>query len=59
MEHCIVCALKQGWNKTLQGCGPLGAEFDTPALDSQLHVGASSLQFTSLIFYKVQVRGLG
>ncbi len=27
--------------------------------DSQLHVGASSLQFTSLIFYRVQVRGLG
>ncbi len=27
-------------------------------LDSQLHVGASSLQFTSLIFYRVQVRGL-
>ncbi len=27
-------------------------------LDSQLHVGASSLQLTSLIFYMVQVRGL-
>ncbi len=27
-------------------------------LDSQLHDGASSLQFTSLIFYRVQVRGL-
>ncbi len=27
-------------------------------LDSQLHVSASSLQFTSLIFYRVQVRGL-
>ncbi len=27
--------------------------------DSQLHVGAASLQFTSLIFYRVQVRGLG
>ncbi len=27
-------------------------------LDSQLHVGASSLQFTSLIFNRVQVRGL-
>ncbi len=26
--------------------------------DSQLHVGASSLQFTSLIFYRVQVREL-
>ncbi len=26
--------------------------------DSQLHDGASSLQFTSLIFYRVQVRGL-
>ncbi len=26
---------------------------------SQLHVGASSLQFTPLIFYRVQVRGLG
>ncbi len=25
--------------------------------DSQLHVGASPLQFTSLIFYRVQVRG--
>ncbi len=25
---------------------------------SRLHVGASSLQFTSLIFYRVQVRGL-
>ncbi len=25
--------------------------------DSQLHVSASSLQFTSLIFYRVQVRG--
>ncbi len=25
--------------------------------DSQLHDGASSLQFTSLIFYRVQVRG--
>ncbi len=27
--------------------------------DSQLHVSTSSLQFTSLIFYRVQVRGLG
>ncbi len=27
--------------------------------DSQLHDGASSLQFTSLIFYRVQVRGQG
>ncbi len=27
--------------------------------DSQLHVGASSLQFTPIIFYRVQVRGLG
>ncbi len=27
-------------------------------LDSQLHVGASSLQFTPLIFYRVQVKGL-
>ncbi len=27
--------------------------------DSQLHVGASSLQFTSLIFCRVQVRGQG
>ncbi len=26
--------------------------------DSQIHDGASSLQFTSLIFYRVQVRGL-
>ncbi len=26
--------------------------------DFQLHDGASSLQFTSLIFYRVQVRGL-
>ncbi len=26
--------------------------------DSQLHDGASSLQFTSLVFYRVQVRGL-
>ncbi len=26
--------------------------------DSQLHDGASSLQFTSRIFYRVQVRGL-
>ncbi len=26
--------------------------------DSQLHAGASPLQFTSLIFYRVQVRGL-
>ncbi len=26
--------------------------------DSQLHVGASSLQFNPLIFYRVQVRGL-
>ncbi len=26
--------------------------------DSQLHVRTSSLQFTSLIFYRVQVRGL-
>ncbi len=26
--------------------------------DSQLHDGASSLQFTSLMFYRVQVRGL-
>ncbi len=28
------------------------------SLDSPLHVGASSLQFTSLIFYRLQVRGL-
>ncbi len=27
--------------------------------DSQLHVGAAFLQFTPLIFYRVQVRGLG
>ncbi len=27
-------------------------------LDSQLHDGAASLQFTSLMFYRVQVRGL-
>ncbi len=26
--------------------------------DSQIHVSTSSLQFTSLIFYRVQVRGL-
>jgi len=26
--------------------------------DSQLHDGAASLQFTSLMFYRVQVRGL-
>ncbi len=28
-------------------------------LTPQLHVGASSLQFTSLIFCRVQIRGLG
>jgi len=27
--------------------------------DSQIYVGASSLQFSPLIFYRVQVRGLG
>ncbi len=27
--------------------------------DSQLHVSTSSLQFTSLIFWRVQVRGQG
>ncbi len=27
-------------------------------LDSQLHDGGASLQFTSLIFYRLQVRGL-
>ncbi len=27
----MVCVLEQGWNKTLQGCGPPGTEFDTPA----------------------------
>ncbi len=26
--------------------------------DSQIHDGASSLQFTSLVFYRVQIRGL-
>jgi len=31
----------------------------TDPSDFQLHVGASSLQFTPLIFYRVQVRGLG
>ncbi len=30
----MVCVLEQGWNKTLQGCGPSGTEFDTPALRS-------------------------
>ncbi len=29
----MVCVLEQGWNKTLQGCGPPGIEFDTPDLD--------------------------
>ncbi len=28
-------------------------------LDTQLHVSTSSLQFTSLIFFRVQVRGQG
>ncbi len=28
----MVCVLEQGWNKTLQGCGPPGTEFDTPGL---------------------------
>ncbi len=32
----MVCVLEQGWNKTLQGCGPPGTEFDTPALHSVL-----------------------
>ncbi len=29
----MLCVLEQGWNKTLQGCGPPGTEFDTPDLD--------------------------
>ncbi len=29
----MVCVLEQGWNKTLQGCGPPGTEFDTPAVE--------------------------
>ncbi len=28
-----VCVLEQSWNKTLQGCGPPGTEFDTPAIE--------------------------
>ncbi len=28
----MVCVLEQGWNKTLQGCGPPGTEFDTTGL---------------------------
>ncbi len=31
----MVCELEQGWNKTLQGCGPPGTEFDTPDLESE------------------------
>ncbi len=31
----MVCVLEQGWNKTLQGCGPPGIEFDTPDLHPQ------------------------
>ncbi len=29
----MVCVLEQGWNKTLQVCGPPGTEFDTPVLE--------------------------
>ncbi len=30
----MVCVLDQGWNKTLQGCGPPGTEFKTPGLNN-------------------------
>ncbi len=32
----MLCVLEQGWNKTLQGCGPLGTEFNTPGLGGHL-----------------------
>ncbi len=35
----------------------LSSRITPDPLDSQLHDGASSLQFTSLMFYRVQVRG--
>ncbi len=51
----MVCVLEQGWNKTLQGCGPPGTEFDTPGLES-CHVlsvasrsSRSVLQYPSLV----------
>ncbi len=31
----MVCVLEEVWNKTLQGCGPPGTEFDTPDVKLQ------------------------
>ncbi len=42
----MVCVLEQGWNKTLQGCGPPGTEFDTPALRQHALV----LLFVSILY---------
>jgi len=41
-------------SETIPSC-----RISTDPSDSQLHVGASSLQFTPLIFFRVQVMGLG
>ncbi len=43
-----LCVLEQGWNKTLQGCGPPGTEFDTPDLEALemcvcVHAGVSNM----------------
>ncbi len=42
IENCIVCVLEQGWNKTLQGCGSSGTEFDTPALKDKKNCTVNS-----------------